>query len=214
MALTAVREHYLLAAAAATRLLGSPAVGQQWDQPSALADFGVSGLAGHLAQQIRNVRIVLDLPEPSDPPLTVDEFYARAKWLTEPPESEVHAGVRERGEQVAAGGPVALHQEVQALLTQLHDELPRLLPTRTVTVPWARCAMTLDDFLLTRLMEVSVHSDDLAVSVGVPTPNLDATVLAPVLQLLTSLSVRRHGSLAVLRALSRRERAPQTIAAF
>jgi hypothetical protein len=37
-------------------------------------------------------------------------------------------------------------------------------------------------------------------------------VLDPVFGLLTGLAVREHGSVAVLRALSRAERAPRTIA--
>jgi hypothetical protein len=36
----------------------------------------------------------------------------------------------------------------------------------------------------------------------------------PVLTLLSGIALRRHGQLAMLRALSRRERAPATITAF
>jgi hypothetical protein len=74
--------------------------------------------------------------------------------------------------------------------------------------------LRLDDFLVTRMMEIAVHSDDLAVSTGVPTPELPAEVLEPVLALLTGLAVRRHGQPAVLRALSRAERAPDRINAL
>jgi hypothetical protein len=59
-----------------------------------------------------------------------------------------------------------------------------------------------------------VHSDDLALSVGLATPPLPPEVLDPVFTLLTGLAVRRHGPTAVLRALSRSERAPATISAF
>jgi len=67
---------------------------------------------------------------------------------------------------------------------------------------------------VTRMMEITVHSDDLAVSVDIATPDLTEQVLSPVLQLLASLAVRRHGQPAVVRALSRAERAPDTITAF
>jgi len=83
-----------------------------------------------------------------------------------------------------------------------------------VHVPWGPWALSLDDFLTTRLLEIAVHCDDLAVSVGVPTPPLDPPALDPVLALLTRLAVRRHGQAAVLRAFSRAERAPATIAAI
>jgi len=63
-------------------------------------------------------------------------------------------------------------------------------------------------------MEIAVHSDDLAVSAGIDTPDLPAAVIEPVVDLLTRIAVRRHGQPAVLRALSRAERAPDTIAAI
>jgi hypothetical protein len=71
-----------------------------------------------------------------------------------------------------------------------------------------------NDLLTTRMMEIAVHSDDLAVSVGVPTPELPVRVLHPVYDLLFLLALRRHGHTAVLRALSRAERAPASIAAI
>jgi hypothetical protein len=59
-----------------------------------------------------------------------------------------------------------------------------------------------------------IHIDDLAVSVHTPPPQLPDEATDTVLVLLTRLAVRRHGTAAVLRALSRKERAPATIAAF
>jgi hypothetical protein len=73
--------------------------------------------------------------------------------------------------------------------------------------PWG---LSLDDFLVTRMMEIVVHSDDLAFSVGLPTSELPSSVVEPVLALLTALAVRRHGATALARA----ERAPKTIAAI
>jgi len=76
---------------------------------------------------------------------------------------------------------------------------------------WPGWAPTL---LVTSMMEIAVHSDDLAVSVGVDPPRLPDAVVDPVLVLLTHLSAGRHGPTAVLRALSRAERAPASISAF
>jgi hypothetical protein len=67
---------------------------------------------------------------------------------------------------------------------------------------------------LTRIVEFAVHVDDLSVSVGIPIPNLPPQVTDTVLVLLTRLAAHRHGPTAVLRALSRAERAPATFAAF
>jgi hypothetical protein len=74
--------------------------------------------------------------------------------------------------------------------------------------------MRLDDLLVTRMMELAVHADDLAVSVGIETPALPPTSVETVVDLLSRLALRRHGPTAVLRALSRAERAPATITAF
>jgi hypothetical protein len=52
------------------------------------------------------------------------------------------------------------------------------------------------------------------VGVGLPTPEFSDDALGAVLALLTGVAVRRHGQTAVVRALSRRERAPASIAAF
>ena len=61
-------------------------------------------------------------------------------------------------------------------------------------------------------MELVVHADDLACSVGLPTPEFPEEVTAPVVELLARLAVRRHGVTDVVRALSRAERAPASIA--
>lgn len=57
------------------------------------------------------------------------------------------------------------------------------------------------------------HTDDLAVSVGGPTPEFPREIFAPVRDLLLRLAVGRHGQSAVLGTLTRRERA-RVISAF
>lgn len=63
-------------------------------------------------------------------------------------------------------------------------------------------------------MELVVHGDDLAVSLGVPTPVMPETATEATIALLARIAAWRHGPLAVVRALARQERAPQTIAAL
>jgi hypothetical protein len=81
-------------------------------------------------------------------------------------------------------------------------------------MPWVGWALTLDDFLTTRTMELAVHMDDLAVSVGLAAPGLPDDAFDPVLMLLSRLAARRHGQAALLRALARAERAPAAINAI
>jgi hypothetical protein len=63
------------------------------------------------------------------------------------------------------------------------------------------------------MLEIVVHADDLALSVGVRTPEFPADVFAPVRDLLVRLAVARRGQSAVISALARSERT-QPISAF
>jgi hypothetical protein len=74
-----------------------------------------------------------------------------------------------------------------------------------VPVPWQGWSMRRDDFLLTRMLEVVVHADDLALSVAVRTPEFPAEVFAPVRDLLVRLAVKRQGQSAVISAPTRSE---------
>ncbi|MDX6311045.1 MAG: hypothetical protein QOF44_509 [Streptomyces sp.] len=67
---------------------------------------------------------------------------------------------------------------------------------------------------MTRMMELAVHMDDLAVSVRIAAPDLPAAAFDPVLVLLARLAARRHGQAALVRALARVERAPASINAI
>lgn len=96
---------------------------------------------------------------------------------------------------------------------RLREAIPAQPADRVVDLP-GMWSLTLDDFLLTRLVEVVVHSDDLAVSVGAPSPELPPEYCDDVIALLARLAVRRHGPTAVIRAFSRGERAPGTVSAF
>jgi len=208
------REAYLQAAASAAELLGRPAVAEAWDRPSALPEFGVSGLAGHLAHQVLTVPAVLGGDVPDEPPIALLEHYAQSRWRSGTIDDEINVGIREGGEQHAADGPGALAERVATTVAALASQLPDEPADRVVFLPWGPWSLTLDDFLVTRMMEIAVHSDDLAFSVETETPDLPEAVVEPVLALLTALAVRRHGQPAVLRALTRAERAPDRINAI
>ncbi len=74
--------------------------------------------------------------------------------------------------------------------------------------------MTLDRYLDTRLVELAVHVDDLAVSLGVATPELDDAATRRAVAVCAELARQRHGAVAVLRALARHERANGSVSAF
>jgi hypothetical protein len=208
------RDAFVQAAASAAGLLRDPAVAASWDSASVLREFTVAGLAGHLARQVLAVPRVLEQPVPADQPVALADHYARVSWIDAALDDEANAEIRRGGEDAAAGSAAALAVSAGAAVETLRTTLPSEPAGRLVRPPWVSWTLTLEDFLITRMMEIAVHSDDLALSVGVATPPLPPAVLDPVLDLLTRLAVRRHGSAAVLRALSRSERAPATIAAF
>jgi hypothetical protein len=209
-----VRAAYLVAAGSAATLLRLPAVAELWSAPSALPGLSVGGLAAHLGAQVLNVPRVLAtaLPEGTSP-LSLPEHYNRVPWVRAELDAESNVAIRTGSEASAGEGVDAVVRSVDAALDALRSQLPAIRDERAVLLPWTGWALTLDDFLLTRMMEIAVHSDDLAVSVGVETPTLPPSVFAPVLTLLTDLAEARYGQSGLLRALTRRERA-ESIAVF
>jgi hypothetical protein len=205
---------FVSAAEIAVHLATRPEVAARWEDESACAGMSVGGLAHHLASQVGNTVRLVGAPPADQEPIPLLEHYARAAWVTAAPEDEVNVGIREGSDADAASGPDALPPLAAGWL----EELPAVLAARgehdPVLIPWQGWSLTLRDWLVTRQMEIVVHADDLAASVGLPTPEFPDDVLAPVLALLTGVACRRHGQAAVVRALSRPQRAPASVSAF
>ena len=209
-----IRADFLAAARVAADLLHNDAVAAAWTEPSALPKFSVGGLAGHLAFQILAIPRILAQPVPSEPVIPLLEHYQRVAWVNAGIDDQINVSIRAGGEQEAAEGPAELAAQVDSMLDRLSDGLAAE-PNRPVRIAfWGPWSLTLDDMLLARTMELVVHSDDLAVSVGSAPPEFPSGPFEGVIDLLSRLAVVRHGQAAVVRALSRRERAPDTIVAF
>lgn len=201
-----IRSTFLEASRIARDLVAAPEVVEAWDQPSALADLSVRGLAGHLTRATTLVEACLDRGEPEGEPISPARYFNTA--LADP---SVDVGVRQKGEETAAVGHIALLATLDATLARLATRLEAEPADRKVAV-FLDMVLTVDDYLATRLVELAVHVDDLAVSVGLPTP---AMPLDTAVATLVEVARDRHGDLAVLRALSRRERAaPTTLVVF
>ncbi|MFD9280219.1 maleylpyruvate isomerase N-terminal domain-containing protein [Streptomyces mirabilis] len=201
-------------AAQAVALLDAPEVAASWEKPSALAQWTVGGLAGHLAYQIFSVDPALERPASEQEPIPVLEHYARAVWIDAPLDGEISSGIRAKGDGISSEGVRRLVERVHAALDQQRTSLDEVRGGWVVFMPQTGWALSLDDFLVTRMVELAVHMDDLAVSVGLSVPELPGAALDPVVELLTRLAVRRHGQTAMLRALTRAERAPAEINVF
>lgn len=211
-----VVEGYLFAAQSAVTLLAQHAVAEQWEAPSALPKMTVGALAAHLAGQVLSVRDVLvdRRLSSSEHPVALLEHYTRSAWVQAGLDDEANVAIREGADSGAAAGHRRLLESVQEALDDVARLLAEEVEPRVVRMPWWGWSLTFEDFLVTRMMEITVHSDDLAVSLGQEPPELPVSVLEPVLSLLLGVSVLRHGQTAVVRALSRAERAPGSIAAF
>ncbi|MDM7853525.1 maleylpyruvate isomerase N-terminal domain-containing protein [Cellulomonas alba] len=195
-------------------LVADAQVGARWDDESSCAGMSVGALTWHLVDQPRRIVEVLSGPAGDDAPITLDEHYAEAAWIQQDLDGPANTGVRTSNEERAhAGGQSAALEAARAARAQLDDALAAAGPT--VHIPWTGRTIGTDDFLVSRLMEVVVHSDDLAASLdGVPVPQFPAAALQPVLTLLSDLALRRHGQDALVRTLARPQRAPGAINAF
>ncbi|EGX60177.1 hypothetical protein SZN_08851 [Streptomyces zinciresistens K42] len=209
-----LKNAYLETAAQAVALLDAPEVAASWKKTSALAQWTVGGLAGHLAYQIFSVDPALEAPASEQEPIPVLEHYARAVWIDAPLDGEISSGIRAKGEGISSEGVRLLVERVNAALDQQRTDLEEVHGDWVVFMPQTGWALSLDDFLVTRMVELTVHMDDLAVSVGLSAPDLPGAALDAVVALLTGLAVRRHGQAALLRALTRAERAPAAINVF
>lgn len=204
------RGAFLEAAPAVRSVLSHPAVAERWEEPSALAHLTVGALAGHLVRAVTTVQDYLAAGVHSEGPLLDPAgYFLSIDELTGPEgpdlDSELHRGIRDRARREAAGGHAALVGRWTEAIEHLAGALAVEPPTRVVEVAGHRLLL-LDDYLVTRLVEMLVHTDDLGVSVGIDTPEFPDRAWKAVFACLLEVARRRHGDPAVLRALTRRER--------
>ncbi len=199
------RKAYLLAAERAAQLLAEGGVALCWQKESVLPGMSVGGLAGHLARSILQVEWFLDGQVDGAEPVTPVHYYARLKG-TSIPDSELNVGVRARSEETATAGPAVVAEQARAAWQRLSERLTGEPADRRVAVLHRSGEeMLLDGYLQTRCVELAVHLEDLALSVGARTPAPEAA-LGIAIDVLVAAARERHGDQAVLHALARRER--------
>ena len=204
-----VRDAFLATAAEARGLIASRATGAKWTEPSALDGLEVGALAGHLA---RAAFVVVDYLDASDPDLgsdgtellTADQYFERVVPPVEMAQ-ELHAGVRARAAQVASAGQAALLARLDSTLNDLDERFATEPAARAMKVAGG-LVLSLDEYLVTRLVELVVHCDDLATSIGADTPGFDPLTMACVIGCMLAMVRARHGDIAVVRGFARGER--------
>jgi hypothetical protein len=199
-----IRSAYLDAATAAVDLLGRRELGDKWNDDSVLPEFTIRGLSGHLARSVLQVEWFLDMPEPDADPVTAVQYYAELVGVDDV-DSELNTGIRDRGEETAAGGWARLYLDTSNVLDRLRTRLPDV-PAERKVLAFGR-SLAIDEYLKTRLIELTVHLDDLALSLDDESFTLPESATTFAIAVLVGVARARNGDLEILRALTRRERA-------
>ena len=203
----AVRQTYLAAASVAVDLVASPGVGAAWGRPSILPGYRVGGLAAHLGRALITVDTYLAAPPPppSAPLVDAPTYFVTALGDHDPVAGAFHAAVRERSEAAAAGGHASVAGGLRAVLDRLTAGPLDLARSLSVL---DGLAISLGDYLRTRLVELTVHGVDLADSVDAPRPPFAPDAWAVAARVVTEVALARNAPERVTMALARADRCP------
>lgn len=198
-----VRALVIKAVEAAAELINRPSVGVAWDEPSALEGMTVGGLAAHLVRAAGATIAYLDRTpadaEPEGDLLTPVTYFHAAV------DSPIHEQIKQVSADESAVGHTAMATRCSDLAEHLRQRLVDEPAERLIGALGGRM-LTLDDFCRTRLIEILLHVDDLAVSVGEPRPATDPEGVAIVIDIIEGIARFRHGDWEVIYALARSER--------
>jgi hypothetical protein len=202
-----IRSLFLDTADSIRPLLASEEVGRRWNEPSALSDMTTGALAGHLMRAVTSVHAYLNRPPPAaGETLDAPGYFLSIEGLAgDDLSSELHTAIRARASTEADAGQAGVMDRWDASLARLRERLATEPGDRTVPALGVR-VVSLDEYLVTRLVEMLVHADDLAVSVGSSRPMFRDEAEEAVVSCLVEVARRRHGTAAVITALARRER--------
>jgi hypothetical protein len=185
-------------------LLRSPVLSERWAEQSALEQWSNGGLAGHLARSLFNLERAAARPRDGGPVLDAVAYYAASP--ADPPDSVIGRRIRELGDQEAAGGAADLAGRFAASLASVRESA-LALDAATAVELFGR-VLPVDECATACLLELVVHADDLALSLGLEPVAFSEPAADLVVVTLSRISRRRHGSLAVIRSLARPGRAP------
>ena len=143
-------------------LVLEPRVRAVWSEESSLPGYTVGGIAGHVLSLMVGLQRRIEARDVGFEIIRYSEWYGSALSSR-----EMHAGLIQVGEELATCGPLRLAADLEAtgegLAQCLRDS------TTDFVIPLASfpgAGVRLDDFLRTRFVEITVHADDVAASVG------------------------------------------------
>jgi hypothetical protein len=192
-------------------LVRRPEVADKWFEPSALERMSVGAVAAHGLGNLEQVLDNCERPEPATPRLIGIVEYTRSARLETREDLDKyvgHAMIIEAGEKAASKGPGPVIERAEAWLEHLRWVLPAQDPNKHVYLPrLPPMAGPLAMMVANRSNELIVHMDDVAVSVGLPTPPIRPAAAAMALTVLVSVSRKVNTDLELIRAMARAERA-------
>lgn len=199
-----MRDTYLATADACRVLVDHPDLDDRWMEPSPLENMTLGALCAHLARAVIIVDTYMDRPG-QGPPVDPPGYFLALKGIRAPAVDDPLAlGVRHRAEEAAARGPGRVRREWDRARRQIEARLAGTDPGMLIEVFGS--TMTVDDYLVTRLVELVVHGDDLAVGLGAPTPPFGSDAFTAVLGCLWEMARRRANPMDLVRAMTRVER--------
>jgi hypothetical protein len=189
------------------RLLDHPDLESRWQDPSAIESLTIGALAAHLGRAFTTTWMYLQ----ADPCAINQQFDASSYFQSafERPDEDLvqlNASIVQRAIDDAEPGAVAVRERHRSTVADLRKRLIGEPAERGIEVFGDIC-MQLDDYLVTRMVEAVVHSDDLAVSLGADMPTFAPDVIDLVMVALLGVARQRNGDVAVLREFARGERA-------
>jgi len=203
-----VRSLVVQAVDAAAQLIASDPVAARWDRPSSLEAMSVGALSAHLVRAAGSTLAYLDRTDPLAVP--DDELLTPVTYFHAALDSPIHDQIKDVSAQEATAGHHAVAAKCQSVCTELARRLPNEPEDRLVGALGGRM-LTLDDFCRTRLIEMLLHIDDLASSVGMEPPPTDPAGFDIVIETIIGIARLVHGDRAVLVGLARAERSSGTI---
>ena len=211
-----VAQSFREAAEAFGEIVARPEVGKSWEQPSALEGYSVGGIVAHVNAGIGWLGPLLDAPAQSDVrPSTRNDLLRFFHGLKLDPNdatrNPVHDVLRDKFERAASHGWESNRDKYLGLVETLTSRLEGESAERLVDLrPFEPLVLRLGDFLPTRILELVVHADDLATSVGIDA-HLPESAATTTIDLMLDIARTGHGDLAVVRAHARRERADPAV---
>ena len=186
--------------------LADDAVAEAWETDSILPEMTVGDVGGHLLAVLIMFDRRYDVPTPADiVPVDPVGGYAEVR-LADPSDLDrpPFRVPREGGRRVSARGHAAVVAQFADTLARLDARLRADGPDRPILVGDGTVPMTLRAFTTTRIVELVVHADDLAESVGGAIPPLSDDAAAIVIDHFVLAVRHRVGDATTIRALAGR----------